>query len=211
MTDDQVLQTFISREDVIRVIANLKSQIELEAETSKRKDKSLYRQQVFVKMNLIFRRQIVLTEKEACDFYNSHYSFLKDRVDLFYEIIDKINNDINVAYIPDKLTLCSFFRVSAEIWENFINNYSVDEKVRSLFLSLEEFIISMTTTGIEIGQLSPSAFNKMRLKGKFGGNNLEYHEQPRSTAQTIINMQESTETKYLANKYNFKQLEDKSN
>ncbi len=213
MNNVEILSSFITKDDLLRVISSLKNQIELEIEASEIKDKALYRQQVFVKLNLIFRRQIVLSEDEAKDFYESNPFFFEERVNLFYELIDMVNNEIKVAYIPDKLTLCAFFRITAETWDNFVSSYStIKESIRRTFVSLEEFIISMTTTGVEIGQLKPIAFEKMKLKGKFGGSNLEYHQNPKINSATVITMQEAAnkESSFIASKYDaFQKLENK--
>ena len=213
MNNAEILSTFTTKDDLLRVIASLKNQIELEIEASEIKDKSLYRQQVFVKLNLIFRRQIVLSEEEAKEFYENNPFFFEERVNLFYELIDMVNNEIKVAYIPDKLTLCAFFRITAETWDSFVSPYAdLKDSIKRVFISLEEFIISMTTTGVEIGQLKPIAFEKMKLKGKFGGNNIEYHQNPKINSATVITMQEAAnkESSFIASKYDsFQKLENK--
>lgn len=211
LTDDEIMATFVSEDDLINVIARLKAQIEQEVEMSLRQDKALYRQQVFMKLNLIFRRQIVLSEEEAMNFYTRNTRFLKERLNLFYDMLDKVNNEIKVAYIPDKLTACAFFRVSAETWGRLIKDYSVKEEVRNTFQSLEEFIISMTSTGVEIGQLKESAIRRMTLKGKFGGNELEYHDSFKDRRPEAITVAEQNqEVGYIATKYDFEKLENKN-
>lgn len=211
MTNDEIMSTFVREDDIYNVIGKLKSHIQTEIDTSPRQDKALYRQQVFIKLNTIFRRQIQLTEQEAIQFYESNQYFLNERINLFYDILDRVNTDINVAYIPDKLTLCAFFRISAETWDDFIVHFAIKENIRKLFLSLEEFVISMTTTGVEIGQLKDSALNRMRLKGKFGGNNIEYHEVARPTNNGFITVQDQAqEANSIVNKYDFEKLENKN-
>lgn len=211
MNEAEIKSTFISRENVIDALAKLKSQIELEVETSARQDKALYRQQVFIKLNVIFRRQIVMLEEEATNFYNNNEYFLNDRINLLYEIIDYVNNEIKIAYIPDKLTLCSYFRVTAETWESLVNNYSLlKDNIRTKFSSLEEFVISLTTTGVEIGQLKQSAFDKLKLKGKFGGSNIEYFSSQKFSPENVITISENQTPDYLVNKYKkFQELENK--
>lgn len=165
-----------------------------------------YKQKIFVKLNYIFRRQLVLSEEEASNFYNDedYEEFVFSRFTMLYDIIEYINNDMGILYIPDKLTICAYFRISADLWTTFINYGNLKEDIKKLFVSVEEFIISSTTTGIENGLLNASAWRKLELKGKYGGNEVGYSTTrvPQQQADPVIEKQKELEHK-LKNKYDF--------
>ena len=170
--------------------------------------KNSYKQKIFVKLNFIFRRQMILTEQEATNFYNDedYLEFIQDRITALFDVIDYINNDMGVLYIPDKMTICAYFRISADLWSSFIGYGNLNETVRNMFIALEEFIISATTTGVENGFLNSIAWKKLELKGKYGGNDVSYSTSnvgnQRQVVDPVIEKQKELEHK-LKNKYDF--------
>ena len=170
--------------------------------------KNSYKQKIFVKLNFIFRRQMLLTEQEATNFYNDeeYLEFIQDRITALYDVIDYINNDMGVLYIPDKMTICAYFRISADLWTSFIGYGNLNETVRNMFIALEEFIISATTTGVENGFLNSIAWKKLELKGKYGGNDVSYSTTniggQRQIVDPVVEKQKELEHK-LKNKYDF--------
>ena len=70
----------------------------------------------------------------------------------------------------------------------------------------KSFLISSITTGVENGQLNKIAWRKLELKGKYGGNDVEYSTGSNSQNNTILGVvndkHKELENK-LKNKYNF--------
>lgn len=225
MTNELILKSFCKEKDIWDILYKFESDLKLNIDkvkdttddTSdyKNVDKTLfalmssYRQKIFVKLNFVFRMQIVLDEAESEMFYNDpeNFEFIYKRFELFYKIIDYINNTLEVAYIPDKLTACAYFRITAETWTTFLNYGNLsDGRVKSMFSSLEEFLISSTMTGVENGQLNKIAWRKLELKGKYGGNDVEYSTSTANSGggiiDTVANKHQQLESK-LKSKYNF--------
>ena len=171
--------------------------------------KGSYKQKIFVKLNYIFRLQLPLSDSEAEMFYNDqeNFTFIYDRYKLYYNIIEYINNEMDILYIPDKMTTCAFFRISPDMWTTFLNYGNLnDSRVKGIFESIESFLISSITTGVENGQLNKQAWRKLELKGKYGGNDVEYSVNNQQGNQSVLtaisNKHQELENK-LKGKYNF--------
>ena len=137
------------------------------------------------RLRIAFQRQIQLDWKEAYEFYNSHIETLLDRLKLFYDILDKLN-DMGITYIPDKLTLCSFLRVGADTFDMLMTDAQVEIEVQKVFRELNEFILSLTQIGLETGALNSYAWQRLQLKTKFGGHEISKPETERKEQMVIV-------------------------
>ena len=176
----QIKMTFVKKEDVENILYKYKAQMEndmdiAENQSQKNKLAKAYRQKIFTKINMIFRRQIVLDTEEAIKFYSEDEDTLDERIDLFFKIIEIINDDLNIDFIPDRLIICAFLRISADTYNVILQEPRADisPNLKNQIRNLEEFVISMTTNGLEQGVLNGCAWKKMQLKAEYGGNEIK--------------------------------------
>ena len=154
------------------------------------------------RLRIAFQRQIQLDFKEAVQYYNAHKDKLNERIDLFYKMLDKLN-DMGITYIPDKLTLGAYLRVGAETFDYMMNDAQVEIDVQKTFRELNEFILSLTQIGLETGALNSYAFSRLQLKSKFGGHEIAKPESEKKEQTIIVS---GDIQRKLANDYDFTKL-----
>lgn len=211
----QIKMTFVNKEDIYKILYKYKSQMQFDIEncenqTSKNKTAKSYRQKLFTALSIAFRRQIILSTEEAIKFYSNDDDILEERINLFFEIIGFIQDEMNMDFIPDRLFACSFFRISAETYQTILVDprSDISQNLKNQIHNLEEFIISMTTNGLEQGVVNGFAWRKMQLKGEFGGNEIKSVETFSSkNAQLVITTREDVQ-KRMGTNYNFPELLD---
>ena len=180
---------FISEDDIQKLLYDFKNRMDI-VDSGDYDDKvrmKLFKgvnQVCATRLRIAFQRQIQLDFKEASTYYNAHIEKLRERIDLFYRIIDELN-DIGITYIPDKLTLGAYLRVGAETFDYMLNDAQVEVEVQKLFRELNEFVLSLTQIGLETGALNSYAWNRLQLKSKFGGHEIARPESEKKE-QTII-------------------------
>lgn len=207
-SNKRIKQTFCKKENIYQVLDSFKVQMEEEIFNNVTSNKPIlknFQQSLFVKLNTIFRLQYVLSETEAFNFYSREDTFTIKQVNLFYEIVDYINNEIGVVYIPDRLTLAAFFRVNIDTWEMLVNDMSeLENRVRDTLKGLDEYIISLATNGVESNTIKQTALKRLEMKSKFGGHGVEYANPLGATNLIIDDKRQSIKGK-LGNggKYNF--------
>ena len=103
MTNEMILNGFCKEDDIWAILYKFESDIKLNADKAKDKDEntdyknvdktlitliSSYRQKIFVKLNFVFRLQIILDDVEAETFYNDpeNFDFIYKRFELFISI-----------------------------------------------------------------------------------------------------------------------------
>lgn len=207
LSNFDILRGFVSKEDIDKILSQFNEHVEIERlgckpQALNRVNKEL-KTQIALKLKIIFQRQIALSFQEAFQFYNSNPLILQERLDILYDIIEKVNTEINVTYIPDKLTVASFFRVNAETFDKLMNDAQVDPSVQSAFINVNEFILSTAQIGLETGALNSYTWNRLQLKNKYGGHEIEIHK-GESAPQVLI---ASTDIqRKLASDYDFTKL-----
>lgn len=223
--NERIKSSFCKREDIMLVLNKFKMQkeIDLQMVASGIPVQKSLKQSLFVKLNTVFRRQYLLDEVEAIAFYNSELEFTLNQIQLFYDIIDYANDELGIVYVPDKLTLCAFFRVNAETWEALITSEAVNYSLSMNFKALDEYIISSATTGVETKVLSQAALKRLEMKTRYGGHGIEYSSQDNGAGVVIDRKMQSIRGKLgIGGKYNFldqpeetttgqKQVEEKDN
>jgi len=198
---------FLKREDILKLLddcknrADITSSMDLEGKILAKLLKGV-QQTIAIRLRVAFQRQIQLDFAEACSYYNSNIEELNVKIDLFYYIIDYLN-DIGITYIPDKLTTGAYFRVSVETFELLMTDAQVDPAVQKLFRTLDEFILSLTQTGLETGALNSYAWQRLHLKSKYGGHEISTPEssQPKQTVIITNEIQRK-----LKNNYDFTKM-----
>lgn len=211
----QIRSTFIDENDLLKIIYKYKAKIDIEIETcenqiEKNKIAKSYQQKLFTSLNVAFRRQIILSTEEAIKFYSSNDDVLEERINVFFDLIQKIQDDLNMEFIPDRLFVCSFFRISAETYQTLLLDPRADisQNLKNQIHNLEEFIISMTTNGLEQGVVNGFAWRKMQLKAEYGGNEIKAVESyQQRNAQLVITTREDVQ-KRMGTNYNFPELMD---
>ena len=204
-----ISRSFIKKDDINTILIKYSEHAEVERlaclpANKKQLEKDL-RVQLALKLKIAFQRQIVLTFQEAYQYYNANFQELLDKVDDFYDMVDVINCTLNITYIPDKLTMCSYFRVSAETFDKLLNDAQVDPQVQQIFQNANEFILSTAQIGLENGVLGNFTWNRLRLKNQFGGHEIEVHSEEK--APNILIASTDIQRK-LANDYDFSKLID---
>lgn len=206
MKDVDITRSFIKEEDITKIINDFNNSRALELVdlpamalgTFEKKS----RLKISLKLKIAFQRQVQLDFDEAYKYYGANISILNERILLLYDIIDKLN-EIGVAYIPDKLTVCSYMRVSADTFDKLLTDAQVDTECQKGFNELNEFILSSTQIGLESGMLNNYAYHRLRLKAKFGGQEIEEHETKKEATPIVINAQIKRK---LASDYDFNKL-----
>lgn len=215
ITDLQIKDSFAKKEYLHNVLFAYKTKIENDSidcknAIEKKKVTSSYKQKIFLKLNTIFRRQIVLDTEEAIAFYNRNIDVLNERIDTLFELLEFINDELNVDFIPDRLLLCAYFRVSAETYDVLLNDARADitDSLRSCFKNVEEFTLSLTTNAIENGLVNQGAWKRLALKAKFGGNEIQsVNDGYINGNKTVLLTSSEDIEKRLGTAYNFKELE----
>ncbi len=202
---------FIDRADIMRLLDNFENTIEIEKASVfptllKTLDKKL-KMNLGLKLKIAFQRQIQLTFDEAYQFYNANIEILNDRVEILYDILERIN-DMNISYVMDKLTVASYFRVDAETFDKLLVDALVDEPVQIIFRSINELILSIAQIGLESGVLNSYTWNRLQMKAKFGGQEIELHKTEKQQPTVIV----ATDIqRKLANDYDFTKLIEQAN
>lgn len=215
----QIKMTFVKKEDIENILYKYKAQMEndmaiAENQSQKNKLAKAYRQKIFTKINMVFRRQIVLDTEEAIKFYSQDEDTLDERIDLFFKIIEIINDDLNIDFIPDRLIICAFLRISADTYNIILQEPRADisPNLKNQIRNLEEFVISMTTNGLEQGVLNGFAWKKMQLKAEYGGNEIKSVESNPIKQNSIVITTGAEVQKRMTTNYNFPELlENKEN
>lgn len=202
-----IARGFIKKEDIDLVLTKYSEHAEVErlscAPANRKQLEKDLRVQLALKLKIIFQRQIILTFQEAYQYYNANYEELMQRADNLYEMIDSINSTLNITFIPDKLLICSYFRVNAETFDKLLCDAQVDTQVQTIFQNVNEFILSMAQIGLENGVLGSYTWNRLRLKSQFGGHEIEMHKEDK--APNLIIASTDIQRK-LANDYDFTKL-----
>lgn len=219
LTDLQIRDTFVTKENLHNVLYTYKAQIQndlIDCKNvfEKKKVTASYKQKIFVKLNTVFRRQLILETEEAISFYNRNIEILYERVDTLLDMLDFINEELGVDFLMDRLLLCAYFRIDAVTFDIILNDARADitEQLRSCFKNVEELTLSLTTNAIENGLINQSAWKRLSLKAKFGGNEVEsvqdgYIKNP----NTVLITSAQEIEKRLDTAYNFKELELENN
>lgn len=219
LTDLEIMTSFATKETINGVLYALKTRIDFDKNNveeltinTKKKISDSYKQKVFVKINTVLRRQIFLETDEAIKFYSNNTIVLNERMDILFNMIDFINDDLDITFVPDRLFLCAFFRINAETYDIILNDARVDitDELRRNFRNLEEMILSMTTNAMENGNLGQSAWKRLALKSKFGGNEIQSAESSSVSNKVILATAEDV-TKRLNTSYNFAELQLEEN
>lgn len=219
LTDLQIRDTFVDKESLHNILYTYKAKInndiiECKNVFEKKKVTASYKQKIFVKLQTIFRRQIILEKEEAIKFYNTNADVLNERLDTLFDTLDFINEELDVDFVPDRLLLCSYFRIDAETYDVILNDARADitDSLRMVFRNVEELSLSLTTNAIENGLINQGAWKRLALKSKFGGNEIQSVNDgySKSNGTVLITSSEEIE-KRLGTAYNFKELENLEN
>lgn len=216
LTDFQIRDTFVNKDSLHNTLFTYKAKIENETTLcknifEKKKVVASYKQKIFVKLHTIFRRQIILDREEAIAFYGRNLDILNDRIELLYDTLNFINEELDVDFVPDRLLLCAYFRIDAETYDVLLNDVRADitESVRLAFKSIEELMLSLTTNAIENGLVNQSAWKRLSLKSKFGGSEVQtVNDKIGKGGETILITSSEEIEKRLGTSYNFKELEN---
>lgn len=125
---------------------------------------SKYSERALSKLNVLFRKRQIISPKEAEENCNN-FSYLLEKYNTFLELIDWIN-DHNVSMLVDRLLFCSYLGISLESYEKFLT--SSDEKISSIFLSIENMYLSQKTNASEMGTRSNTAIKTNLSYDKVG-------------------------------------------
>ena len=160
LTDLQIITSFATEETINNCLYTLKTKIEFEKTacesiTQKKRICDSYKQKVYAKLTTILRRQIFLDTEEAIAFYGKNINVLNDRINLLFNIIDTINDDLDVTFIPDRLFICAYFRSNAETYDVILNDPRADipSEMRMTFKNLEELILSMNYKSLQLYEM----------------------------------------------------------
>ena len=219
MSSFDIKRTFISKLDLENLLFKYKTKIDLEmTECENQRQRNAvaiqFKQKIFTALNLTFRRQLILSTDEAIKFYTENDDVLQERIELFFYLIEYLNDTLNIAYIPDRLMICSFLRINADTYQIILNDARGDIglNLKNQIRNLEEMIISMTFNGLEQGILTSYAWKKMQLKGEFGGNEVKQVETMNNLPRTVLLANGEEVQKRMETSYNFPELlEEKNN
>ena len=219
LTPMQIKDTFVKKDDIDMALYSIKSKItmeieEVDSQNAKSNIMKSWKNKIVIKLNTIFRRQLILDGTEAIKFYSTENEALNERVNLLFHIIEYINEELNIDYIPDRLTICAFFRINAEVYDKLVNDISaeISTECQATFRNIEEFIISLTTNAIENRVVNGYAWKRMQLQSKYGGNEIKSVESSNPNLKSAVVITTSSEvSKRMGTTYNFEELtiEDK--
>ena len=159
-------------------------------------DLKTYIDRTISKLNCVFRSQKKLSKEEAEDLYND-YNYLNKKYLVFMDLIDYINdNGINI--IPDRMLFCAYLGISTDQYQHFLG--SIDENIKAIFNSIEEWIITSKMNSSEIGTRNNQAI-KVNLSYDKVGNGLRPNDNAPINFNTALVTNEDIMKKMLANGY----------
>lgn len=204
--NEMIKKSFVKRDDIMALLTKFKEQVDLDSQLAMQGVPIMksYKQALFVKLNTVYRRQPILDETDAYNFYNAEPEFTFEQVNLFYDIIDYANDKVGILYVPDRITVASFFRVNIDVWDMLINGGGLNYEIAQLFKAVDEYLISSATTGVEVGVLKNTALKRLEMKNRFGGHGVEYSYTPNDIIEASTKKMQSIRGKLSAGgKYNF--------
>lgn len=112
-----------------------------------------YTELIISKLNILFRKQQIVLQSQA-EAFCLNPIYLERKYRTFIALIEWIN-DNGISILIDRILFCSYLNISSESYDNFLN--SVDETIRTIFLSIEQMYISQKLNASEIGTRNANA------------------------------------------------------
>lgn len=167
-----------------------------------------YTQQVSAKLNLVLRSQKTLTLPEALSKYTANV--LRKKFIEILKIIDYINSNLCI-YVIDKITVCTFLRITLETYQFMLTDVSVDSQTAEMMKEIENYLIQQAQQSTELKlRQDKSVERRMGMSGDYGGNDLKFGK---NATQKVIDAETNRADlkKKLATSYNFIEAGDENN
>lgn len=167
------------------IVYNMKVKIEANEQRAKpiKLDLSPYYEQATIKLISMFNKNgSLLTNDEARSKYND-IEFLEKKYKSFVDLIEWCNTQ-ELSIIPDRIMICSYLRITLEIYEEFLNS-NANEKIQNIFKSIENYIISLRLNAGEMGTRNSSAI-KTNVSYDLVGNSLKPNDNAIKTNNNLI-------------------------
>lgn len=213
MTDTEVKNGFISNDSLNLLLNTIKSKMNIDlslCENQKQRNETSkeYRQKLFVKLSVAFKKQGLLDGTDLIRYFSTYNNYLLERIEMYYNMIEFINDELNIDFYPDRLFTCAFFRMDAETYNKILVDPSVEisQELKRQIKGIEEFILSMTTNGLEQGSLKGFAWKRMQLKAEYGGNEVKSVESNNFKNNVISITTSEDVNKRLESSYQFPEL-----
>lgn len=141
-------------------------------------DKKPYYEKATTKLISIFNKiNTPYTNEEAKKIY-SDINLITKKYKIFIELIDWVNQN-GLSVCPDRIMFCAFLGITIETYQEFLI-YHQNEKIKNIFKSIENYIITLKLNAGEIGTRNSGAI-KTNVSYDKVGNNLS----PKDSGQTI--------------------------
>lgn len=167
------------------IVYNMKVKIEANEQRAKpiKLDLSPYYEQATIKLISMFNKNgSLLTNDEARSKYND-IEFLEKKYKSFVDLIEWCNTQ-ELSIIPDRIMVCSYLRITLEIYEEFLNS-NANEKIQNIFKSIENYIISLRLNAGEMGTRNSGAI-KTNVSYDLVGNSLKPNDNAIKTNNNLI-------------------------
>lgn len=173
------------KSELSNIVYNMNVKIEANEQRVKpiKLDLSPYYEQATIKLISMFNKNgSLLTNDEARSKY-SDIDFLEQKYKSFVELIEWCNTQ-GLSIIPDRIMVCSYLRITLEIYEEFLNS-NANEKIQNIFKSIENYIISLRLNAGEMGTRNSGAI-KTNVSYDLVGNSLKPNDNAIKTNNNLI-------------------------
>ncbi len=123
----------------IPIIESLKDEIDFCRNQPKpqKVDTRNFNERAYSKLNYIFRKQGLLSDKETRLLYQE-YDYLLNKYNLFLDLINWLN-DNGLSIIPEKTLFSAYLGISVETYNDILKQ-STNSNVKNLFKSIDEYL-----------------------------------------------------------------------
>ena len=109
-------------------------------------DMQPYNEKAYNKLNYLFRKQGIHTEEEIEELYERDIDNLKNKYNLFIDLIDWLNSK-GFSIIPEKTLFSAFLGINVETYNDLLKK-SPDMNVRNLFRNIDEYFTTSQFGGL---------------------------------------------------------------
>lgn len=109
-------------------------------------DMQPYNEKAYNKLNYLFRKQDILADEEIEEQYERNIDNLKNKYNLFIDLIDWLNSK-GFSIIPEKTLFSAFLGINVETYNDILKKSS-DVNVRNLFQSIDEYFTTSQFGGL---------------------------------------------------------------
>lgn len=189
------------KKELMPVCANIQEQMINDTGKNKKKENQYINQLIYKIAFLCNNADLRLNYVEAVEVYSSREN-TKVIYDKILGILAMINSEYGIDFDLNKKTLCMLMGISVNTYQEFLYNLTLESN--SIFVDIEEFLITVKTTGAENGVKNVRAVeNTLSMDSRYGGHGISFDKNSISPNGRVSKLSDPTKaTEILETKYN---------